>query len=353
MAKLEKLDHMTFESLSSLRDFDPSWRLLTSMNSAFVVSFLYQEFIEHNRNEIPSSMIVSHLESYIEDIDSFKDNSKTAQEYLTEWADETHGWLRRYYKYGSDEIHYDLTSSSQKAIEWLMNLRQNSFVGAESRLILIFELFNQLTEQTQEDPEKRLADLERQKAEIEEEIERTKKGNIKVLEPTQVKERFLQAMSMSREINADFRSVEQNFRDLNRNIREKIVSWDKSKSELIEDYFENANTINNSEQGKSFSAFLKFLNSNSAIAEFEDTINYLMELEPIKDIVKTSGIDELKKDWLAGGMHIFDMITVMSEQLSRYVNESYIDDDRVITQIIKNIEANATKYKVNFQKETF
>lgn len=44
---------------------------------------------------------------------------------------------------------------------------------------------------------------------------------------------------MAREILSDFRAVEQNFRELNKNTRQKIASWDKIKGELIGDYFSN------------------------------------------------------------------------------------------------------------------
>lgn len=133
------------------------------------------------------------------------------KELLAQWADEEHGYLRKFYPANHDKVHYDLTSLAQKAIEWIASLKTESFVGAESRLILIFQLLHKIAEQSNQDPARRLKELERKKAELEHEIILAKDGVVKVLEPVQIKERFLQAMQMSREILADSRVVEQNY----------------------------------------------------------------------------------------------------------------------------------------------
>ncbi|KAF5049246.1 hypothetical protein DSECCO2_441720 [anaerobic digester metagenome] len=353
MAKSDLLEHMSYDSLFHLRNYHPAWRLMAARNAPFVISFLYSEFVSENKREIPEHVLANHLESYMEIVPNIQDNNKTAQEYLIEWADDNFSWLRRFYPINNDEIHYDLTSTAQKAIEWLIGLKQNNFIGTESRLILVFELLHQITEQSQTDPEIRLQELERQKAELEEEIARARLGEIKVLGSTQIKERFTQAMSMSREILADFRAVEQNFRDLNRSMREKIASWDKSKGELIGSYFSDQSAIYKSEQGRSFEAFLEFLTSKTAQEDLDNTIDYLRTLEPIKEIIKRSGLERISGDWLDGSRYVWTTVEAMSEQLRRYVDENFIEEERRINQVIKNIEMKAISLVGNIPKGAF
>lgn len=341
MTKSDLFEHMSYDSLSYLKSYHPAWRLMAARNAPFTVSFLYREFVAENKREISEHVLVNHLESYMQIIPNIQDNDKTAQEYLVEWADDSYSWLRRFYPINNDEIHYDLTSTAQKAIEWVIGLKQNNFIGTESRLILVFELLHQITQQSQTDPETRIQELERQKSELEEEISRAKLGEIKILGSTQIRERFMQAMSMSREILADFRAVEQNFRDLNRNMREKIARWDKGKGELIGSYFSDQSAIYKSEQGQSFEAFLEFLMSKTAQEDLDYTIDYLQGLEPIKEIINRSGINRISSDWLDGSRHVWDTVEAMSEQLRRYVDENFIEEERRINQIIKNIEMKA------------
>ena len=54
---------------------------------------------------------------------------------------------------------------------------------------------------------------------IDAEIERARSGDLPLLDDTALKDRFQQFMQMARELLADFREVEQNFRSLDRRMR--------------------------------------------------------------------------------------------------------------------------------------
>ena len=82
-----------------------------------------------------------------------------------------------------------------------------------------------------------IAELERRKTAIEAEIRRIRDGHIYLLDSTRIKERFLQISATARELLSDFREVEQNFRNLDREVRERIATWDGSKGELLEQIF--------------------------------------------------------------------------------------------------------------------
>ena len=164
--------------------------------------------------------------------------------------------MRKYYPPDSDEPHYDLTPATEKAIEWLASLRQRLFVATESRLLTVFELLRQIVEGSEPDRAARLAELERRKAQIEEEIRRVAGGDVVLMDETQVKDRFLQMATTARALLTDFREVEQNFRKLDRGVREQIALWDGAKGELLERIFGERDAISDSDQGRSFRALL-------------------------------------------------------------------------------------------------
>ncbi len=258
LKKRDFTEHMSFEFLELLRKQNSAWRLLASQQAPMAAAFLYKEFIAENRRMIAEQELIGRMDNFVERINQGRDEHifpRNAKEYLDEWADDEHGWLRKFYPSGHDEPHFDITSLAQKAIEWLLSLRQQTFIGTESRLITVFDLLHQIAERSESNPELRLAELERRKAELEQEISRVKTGKVELLDDTQVKERIWQAMTIAREIMSDFRAVEQNFRDLDRSMREKIAIWNKGKGELLATFFNEKDGINQSEQGKSFSAF--------------------------------------------------------------------------------------------------
>lgn len=353
MAKTDAPDFMEYDALKQLRDFHPAWRLMASGNAVFAISFFYNEFIAENRREIPEYELIHQLENLIERTADRQDISKSAKDYLTEWASDQSGWLRRFYPPASDEVHCDLTSDAVRAIDWVLSLKPESFIGTESRLLMVFDLFHQITQRSETKPEVRIMELERQKKELDKEIEEIKQGNIKVLGSTQIVERFNQAMSMSKEILSDFRAVEHNFRVLNKEMRERIISWDKSKGELIGSYFADQNNIYKSEQGRSFEAFFEFLMSSNTQSDLEQTIEQLKEISDLKETINDSGIDHIQDDWLSGSRYVWSVVEMMSEQLRRYVDENYLEEERRIGQLIKDIEAKAIQCAEYPPKGTF
>lgn len=348
--KNEFSEHMSFEFLDLLRKKNPAWRLLASPQAPLVAAFLYKEFIAENRRLVAEQELVSRLESFIDRLSQGRSERlfpRTGREYLDDWANDEHGWLRKFYPAGQDEPHFDLTSLAQKAIEWLLSLRQQGFIGTESRLITVFELLHQIVERSESDPVLRLAELERRKAEIEQEIIRVQSGQVTLLDETQIRERFWQAMTLAREILADFRAVEQNFRDLDRGMREKIATWERGKGELLEAVFSEQDGITQSEQGKSFDAFWKFLMSSSSQEDFQDTLDKALQLSAVQDMSTGRTMRYIHHDWVNAGAHVQETVAALSQQLRRYVDENFLEEERRINQIVREIEGKAVVFRNN------
>jgi flagellar motility protein MotE (MotC chaperone) len=352
--KNEFSEHMSFEFLELLRKMNPAWRLLASPQAPFVAAFLYKEFIAVNRRQIPEQELISRLESYIDLLNQGQDDSlfpRTGREYLDDWANDSHGWLRKFYPPGQDDPHFDVTSLAQKAVEWLLSLKQQAFIGTESRLITVFDLLHQIVERSETDPELRLAELERRKAEIEQEITRVQNGQVDLLDETQIKERFWQAMTTAREILSDFRAVEQNFRELDRGMRERIATWDRGKGELLESIFAEQDGIAQSEQGKSFAAFWKFLMSSSYQDDFKDTLDRVLQLRPVQEMSLSRNVRHIHHDWVNAGAHVQETVAALSQQLRRYVDENFLEEERRINQIVREIEGKAVAVRNNPPQE--
>ena len=164
---------MNFEEIERLRSRHPAWSLLTSDNVALVLSFLGRVFVDGNASGIPASELADQLDDELFALnqrlgeDAFP---RSATAYLDDWASPEHGWLRKYYPGGADEAHFDLAPAVEKALLWVQDLRARAFIGTESRLNTIFELLRQMVFGADDDPERRLSELQRRRAQIDEEI---------------------------------------------------------------------------------------------------------------------------------------------------------------------------------------
>ena len=228
---------------------------------------------------------------------------RPALEYLVEWSSNERGWLRRFYPASSDEPYFDLTPAAEQAITWVARLADRPFVGTESRLRSLFDLLEQMAMSTETDPKVRLADLQRRRAEIDAEIEQVRLGNVDVIDDRALKERFQQFVSLARELLADFRQVEHNFRSLDRRVREQIAGWDGAKGALVGEILGERDAIADSDEGQSFRAFWEFLMSQTRQEQMTGNLERVLAQPAIAELGPDRRLRRVHYDWLEAGEH--------------------------------------------------
>src|SRR5882757_4267620 len=297
MALVPSLDEVAW-----LRDNSPAWRLLRADHAALVLSFLHRVFVADNVRSISATELASRLDDELYALNQAESEGggrrfpNPAKAYLDDWAAPGAGWLRKYYPDGTDEPHYDATPAVEKALQWIQSLREREFVGTESRLNVIFELLRQIVFGTEPDPAQRLAELLRQRQDIDEQIARIEAGDMPMLDETGVRDRYQQFAGTARELLADFREVDENFRKLDRQLREKIAGWHGGKGELLDDVLGSRESIAGSDQGKSFQAFYDFLLSQARQQELSDLLDSVHELTEITG--RDPRLRHIHYDWL-------------------------------------------------------
>ncbi len=335
---------MDYSTLDLLRREHPAWKLLLADSAPLIISFLHRSFIRPNLRSLPQGELTARLEDDLFRLreqlgeDAFP---RSAGDYLDDWAGDAKGWLRKYYPPGSDEPHFDLTPAVVRVTEWLEGLEQRQFVGTESRLLAVFDLLEQLVEGTETDPEARLRELERRREAIDDEIARVREGELELMDPARVRERFIQVERTARGLLADFRQVEQNFRELDREVRERIATWEGSKGELLESVFGERDEISDSDEGRSFRAFWDFLMSPSRQEALTEMLEYAMQLEPVAELEPDPRLARVHYDWLEAGETTQRTVARLSEQLRRYLDDQAWLENRRIMGLIRETEQKA------------
>jgi len=335
---------LDYAHLNTLRLHHPAWRLLRSDHAALVVSFLHRAFIEPNVRVMAASDLAEALEDELYAVNQQaggKEFPKPALEYLNDWAATDKGWLRKFYKPGTDEAQFDLTPSTEKAIAWLSQLSDRQFVGTESRLLTLFNLLKQMSEGSEADPARRLAELQRKRAEIDAEIARVEAGELDLLGDAAIKDRFQQFSQGARELLTDFREVEHNFRQLDRRLRERITLWDGSKGQLLEQIMNEREAIADSDQGRSFRAFWDFLLSSKRQEELTELLDRVLALPPVADLRPDARTRRIHYDWMEAGEHTQRTVALLSQQLRRFLDDKAWLENRRIMDILRGIESKA------------
>jgi len=174
----------SYDAVKARLESSSSIRLLRSDNAALAISFFLCAFKAKNHQILPESQLVSELTVFLDEIrERFGDSyERTATEYLNYWCEEKQRFLRKYYGLEHDEPVLELTYDTERVLEWVLSLEKRDFVGTESRFLLIIEALRKLVYETSIDPEKRLAELKRQRDSIDVEIREIESGTeLKIL----------------------------------------------------------------------------------------------------------------------------------------------------------------------------
>jgi hypothetical protein len=340
---------VNYEYIKSLKANNPALRIISSDSAPLLLSFFHKVFIEPNRRSIPHEELLSLLEDELfrlRDIYGEEAHKMSAKQYLALWCDNSAFLSKRYPERGDEPV-YDLTPSVAKAMEWVADLKPKPFVGTESRLLTVFNLLREINSKASDSPERRIQELERAKDAIDREIDLISKGGYQPFSETQIRERFIEAEETARRLVADFRQVEQNVRDLDREARQLFVTADAPKGEVLENVFERREGITASDQGRSFRSFWEFLMTPARQQELSELLENILALEALQDLARESFLPGAKYALLDAGRSVYQTTNRLADQLRRYIDDRVHLENKRIMEIIRSIEQKVLELKDN------
>ncbi len=269
-------------------DSSPAIRLLRATNAPYVIAFLHSQFKQSGTITVPHSELLPALGSFQEDLqqdfpDALRDKPET---YLADWCSRDKLWLHRFLEAGRDEPTYQLTSHSEDVIEFLdQSLRREiGFVGTESRLRLVLKTLEQLVVSASHDPTVHLEELHRQKSVIEEKIAKIESGEeVAAFSPTRIREEFNLAVTMLKELQRDFRAVEDRFKEITQDVQQKQLQGMDTRGGILSDAMDAEDALREDDQGVSFYEFFKLIQSTDQQRQLRAVIQQLNEMQELAE----------------------------------------------------------------------
>lgn len=335
---------MDFYAINALRENHAGWSLLRAQNAPLAVSFFIKAFTAPNQRDIGRQELIDHLDDVLFGLREVFGEDKfprPAGEYLDEWAAPERAWLRKYYVPGQDEPRYDLTAAAEDVVRWVESLSGRDFVATQSRLTSIFAVLKALVQQSETDPEVRLAELQRQRDGIDAEMQRIKDGNIRVMTAPEALDHFQQLTTLAKDLLSDFREVEQNFRKLDRQVREQIATWDGTQGELLASIFANQQDISGSLQGRTFQGFWDYLMSPQLRTELRDLLQRATQIDALAKLDNLHAVTNLHQDWLPAVEQTQATVRQLSQQMRRLLDDKVFLENKRIMQLVRSIESGA------------
>ena len=286
---------MRLEKLRVYFETSPALRLLRSPNAPFIIDWLNRQFKQAGRIAIPHSDLLAAMVEYLEELRETDPDQLTAkpESYLSDWSGPDKLWLRRFLEAGRDEPVYQLTPATEDVFVFLDRVLEQDpgFVGTESRLKLVIDTLDDLVVGASEDPEARLRHLRETQRRVQLEIEHIEiEGAAPRYRPGQIRERFITAVSLLRQLQGDFRAVEESFREITRQVQQRQVEGSDTRGGILGFALDSEDLLKKEDQGVSFYEFVRLVLTPSQTERLESIIREVRripDLESQRDGMET------------------------------------------------------------------
>lgn len=345
---------MDYDQLRFDLEDAPSVKLLRSSHAPLIVAFLHAQFKRVQRLSVPFDELSLQLERFLEVVNEQQPTaSRSASAYLKEWADEAHRIVRIVSRAHGDFV--ELTPEAERAIGWIEDLYRREFVGTESRFLSIFNLLEEIIAKSTSDVPTRLEQLEKERDALQHEIDRVRSaGRVEPFTDTQIKERFLQAGEVARELVRDFAAVEQNFRMIAKTLQEQQVQPGTRKGALVGYVLDADVALRESDQGRSFYAFWEFLMSPSKQDELSQMLERVYALPVVRDLSRDHPLlRHVSGALIEAGGKVVSSNHRLAEQLRRLLDERVQVERRRVRELIQDIKRAALRLVDAGQVEVF
>lgn len=318
-------------------------RLLRADNAPLVLTVLFAAFKREHVSAVPESQLRAVLEAELEELRDAGESvaDKKAKDYLQEWADQAHGYLRRHQPEGKDEPVFELTPEIEQVFQWLETLKPRSHVGTESKFKSLAAVLREIVENSTRDPDVRIQRLKEEQAKLQlqiEEIERT--GEVTVYNATQVNERFASVLETARKLLGDFREVERHFRRVTENISVQQAAEGSTRGGIVGQTLDAQEQLRNSSQGQSFYAFWDFLLAPERRRQFTELVEQAYSLPGLADELKDDTLlRKLQASLRAEGNKVVTSNERLVAQLRRVLDIRESAERREVGRLIQEIKS--------------
>lgn len=263
----------TYQRLRS----EAAWRLIAADNGPIIIGLL-QAHLYETEQSLPASIFQERIQRDLEDLQARGETlPQTAQAYIADWL--ASGYVERRFPPNATEEEYELSAAAVAAIRFLAGMVERRAAATESRLAAVIQQLLLLAEETDTNPESRIAKLQAEQQRISREIDLVLKGNLQSLEPARALERVREIMTLADELLGDFRRVRDEFERLNRDLRERILDSDGSRGEVLDSLFAGVDLIGESEAGRTFSAFWRLLTDPEQSTALDEALDQILSRE--------------------------------------------------------------------------
>lgn len=323
----------------------PLWKLLAADNGPTILGLLQTHLLDSDRS-LSASILQERIGRDLEDLRVRGEQfPQTAQAYIADWL--AAGYLERRFPPGAAEEEYQLSAASAGAVRLMSSLVERRAAATESRLAIVLQQLVHLAEETDPNPRTRAAALRAERDRLDRQIEAVEQGRSPPITDTRALERAREIISLTTELVSDFHRVRDDFEQLNRGLRERLLDSDAKRGEVLDALFAGVDVIAESEAGRTFSGFWRLLTDLEQSATFDEALDQVLarNFAAQLDSMERRFLLRLTRELLQQGGGVHDVLHSFARSLKHFVQSREYLEQRRLNQVLRDAQNAALSLK--------
>ncbi|MDC9594700.1 DUF3375 domain-containing protein [Xenorhabdus sp. IM139775] len=282
------------ESYISARNQHPAWLLLATRRAPLVLSCLKTLFEESN-DGIPLEEAIVQLTNILMDHINQEQYEINQDNLPLQASRELREWIKRRLIVERDGRLF-ATDALEISITFVETLDNRFMTSTASRLSTVQREIENLETHLNPNPANRISVLRRRIADLERELQEAEAGHIEVLEPHQAIEHIREVFNLATSLRADFRRVEDSWREADRVLRQSIIGEQYHRGEIVDRLLNDQEALLNTPEGRVFDSFQQQLRQSAELTAMSERLRVILSHPAASDALSRIQRHELR--WL-------------------------------------------------------
>ncbi len=268
------LDQQRTHKYIAARQQHPAWLLLASRRAPLMLSCLDALF-EHQRDGVGFDAAVQALADLLAAHANQPEYEIDPADLPAQARRELRDWIRRgLVTEREGRVHE--TDALKTALRFVAQLDGRMMTSTASRLAVVQREIDNLATALDPDPASRAEHLERRLQDLQQQLDDVRAGRITALTPEQAVEGIREVHALATSLRADFRRVEDSWREADRALRQAILGAQHHRGAVMDQLLDGHASLLNTQEGRVFENFQQQLHQQAELAAMRARIRAIL-----------------------------------------------------------------------------
>lgn len=280
------------QSLIYERQNNPAWLLLAARRGPLVLGCLKPLF-ENGVQEIAVEDAREQLSAIIAEHANHPEYEITSDDFRAVARRELREWIRRgllVERAGSILA----TDALQTAFRFVEGIENRVMTSTASRLATVQQKIERLETELNPDKQKRVRAIEQKIKALKVELEKAKAGDFEVLEGARASEEVREVYSLAMSLKADFRRVEDSYREADRSLRQSMISDEQNRGEVVDKLLTANEVLLQTPEGRVFNGFFRQIQRSTELDQMRERLRAILSNPAAEEALDSKQANELR-----------------------------------------------------------